>query len=115
MTGFPGQPGWIERLDAWLTPRRVRMYPAAMLALTLALFAQSLLGARGWTTRDGRAIGEDYLAFYMAGEMVRSGSVHDLYDLAAQESWQREFMAARSPQWHGTWLYLNPPHYAWAM
>jgi len=57
-------------------------------------------------------MGHDYLAFYMAGDMVHSGNLSKLYNVHDQQSYQQNFMRPINPNWQGTCLYLNPPHYA---
>jgi len=104
--------GYCTRL---LTARRLRLYPALLLVAMLLAFAWSLVRARNWVEPGGRIVGHDYLAFYMAGALVADGQAAALYSIPAQQAWQQRFMAPINPQWSGTCLYLNPPHYAWAM
>ncbi len=105
----------LSRFNAALTPDRVRRYPLMLLALSVAVYLSSAVRAHDWIEPDGQVIGRDYLAFYMAGEMVRSGDAAALYDVGGQQAWQQAFMADINPGWTGTCLYLNPPHYAWLM
>jgi len=105
----------IGRIDLWLTQRRIRLYPPIIFAGMTILYLGALLRSDHWIEPDGRVIGRDYLAFFMAGEMVRDGAIGNLYSFPAQQSWQRDFMADINPNWSGTCLYLNPPHYAWFM
>lgn len=98
-----------------LSGARLRRYPLWLLGITVAIYALNLLQARAWIEPSGRIVGHDFLAFYMAGEMVRAQQLDQLYDPAAQTAWQERFMRPINPAWNGTCLYLNPPHYAWAM
>lgn len=102
-------------ITRFLTPRRVRLYPALLLAVTVAVYGVGLTRARNWIEPNGRIIGHDYFAFYMAGDMINTGRPECLYDLAAQSDYQHRWMADINPAWTGTCLFLNPPHYAWLM
>lgn len=104
-----------SRINAWLTPQRARTYPLLLLIAGAAVFLFSTLRASQWIESDGTVVGKDFLAFYMAGELVRDHQTADLYDFAAQQTWQQRFTETINPQWSGTCLYLNPPHYAWLM
>lgn len=106
---------WPARAAAWLTPQRLTLYPPVLLVLTLVVYALGLLRSPLGTDPSGSVLGQDYLAFFMAGDLVANGHAARLYDLAAQTEYQRLFMATLNPAWSGTCLYLNPPHYAWAM
>ena len=102
-------------LDKILTRQRMLMYPAALFVATIAAYLFVAARSHNLIEPSGKIIGHDFLAFYMAGEMVRHGQIEKLYQPAAQTAWQKEFMAPIHPGWQGTCLYLNPPHYAWAM
>lgn len=104
-----------SRINVWLTPQRARTYPLLLLIAGAAVFIVSTLRANRWIEADGTVVGKDFLAFYMAGQMVRADQATDLYDFAAQQDWQNRFMENINPRWSGTCLYLNPPHYAWLM
>ena len=86
-----------------------------LLGVTAAIYGVSVSRARHWIEPQGEIIGRDFLAFYMAGDLAAAGRWHELYDLRAQAEYQNAFMADINPQWASTCLYLNPPHYAWAM
>jgi len=98
-----------------LTPERVRHYPLILLVGTVGVYLSGALRSRNLIEPDGRIVGHDYLAFYMAGDMVNRGELGGLYNFAAQEGYQKRFMEDINPKWSSTCLYLNPPHYAWAM
>jgi len=98
-----------------LTRDRIRRYPLILFVVTVGLYLTGLARSRGWVEPNGQIVGRDYLAFYMAGDMVNRGQAEQLYQPAAQSEYQKRFMASISPGWSGTCLYLNPPHYAWAM
>jgi alpha-1,2-mannosyltransferase len=91
---------------------RIHLYVLVLLAATLLMYGVGLLRARDWVEPNGRLVGRDFLAFYMAGDLVRGDACTALYDFNAQQSWQARFMAQRSPRWQGVCLYLNPPHFA---
>lgn len=108
-------PALHERINQWLTPQRARTYPLLLFLAGASMFATSALRATNWIESNGTIVGKDYLAFYMGGEMVREGRIDTLYDFSAQQTWQQAFMKDINPNWSGTCLYLNPPHYAWMM
>ncbi len=90
-------------------------YPLALLALTLVVYFLTVARSKNLIEPSGVIIGHDYFAFYMAGDMVRTGQSANLYNIAAQQKYQQDFMRPINPKWTGTCLYLNPPHYAWLM
>jgi len=102
-------------VDGWLTRDRLWRYPIALFLITVGVYLVTVCRATNLIEPGGRIIGHDYLAFYMAGDMVGRGQVDQLYDLSAQQAYQNRFMERINPAWAGTCLYLNPPHYAWAM
>jgi hypothetical protein len=105
----------VPELGRLLTPQRIRRYPALLLAVTVGIYVVGLARSSHWIEPDGRIVGHDYFAFYMAGDFVKQDMTHRLYDLASQSEYQRQWMADVNPDWQGTCLYLNPPHYAWVM
>ncbi|MCP4591158.1 MAG: DUF2029 domain-containing protein [bacterium] len=102
-------------VERWLTPERTHRYPIMLFAITALVYLSSAVRSQNWIEPDGRIIGHDYLAFFMAGDLVNQGRIGELYDFAAQQAYQQQFMAEINPTWSRTCLYLNPPHYAWAM
>ncbi|MFO0839896.1 MAG: glycosyltransferase family 87 protein [Phycisphaerae bacterium] len=121
-----------RRSLALLTRDRLWRYPPLLLLATIAVYALTLARARPIDTSlgaasgasnagtiyvepDGRVVGHDFLAFFMAGDFVARGRANELYDLAAQSTYQKSLMAGANPNWAGTCLYLNPPHYALAV
>jgi len=98
-----------------LTEERMRRYPIALLAVTVLIYLVNIAGSKHLIEPNGEIIGRDYLAFYMAGDMASRGRWDQLYSLQAQAVYQNTFMEDINPGWASTCLYLNPPHYAWAM
>ncbi len=98
-----------------LTPERIRRYPLLLLLVTVGIYGVRLARSDRWIEPDGRIVGQDYFAFFMAGDRVARGQTNRLYDAAAQSEYQRAWMREVNPQWRGTCLYLNPPHYAWLL
>ncbi len=105
----------LARIDGLLTRDRLWQYPAVLLLATLILYGVTLARSSHWVEPNGSIIGHDFLAFYMAGDMVRAGRAGELYNVHAQEKYQQDFMRDINPRWKGTCLYLNPPHYAWVL
>ena len=98
-----------------LTDKRLRHYPIALLAVTVLTYLVSVAGSTNWIEPGGNIVGRDFLAFYMAGDMVNQGRWDQLYSLTAQTLYQDTFMEKINPNWSSVCLYLNPPHYAWGM
>jgi hypothetical protein len=105
----------LARLEAQLTRERLRLYPPAVLLMTLVLYGFTVCRSSHWIEKGGAIIGHDFLAFYMAGDLVHAGRAGDLYNVRVQEQYQKDFMRRINPDWTGTCLYLNPPHYAWLL
>ncbi|UCG16851.1 MAG: DUF2029 domain-containing protein [Phycisphaerales bacterium] len=111
----PGRIIPLPDISRMLTPDRIRRYPLLLLAVTVTMYLVGVARSDRWIEPNGRIIGRDYLAFYMAGDMAGRGHIDRLYDPSAQTAYQKRFMRDINPQWTGTCLYLNPPHYAWAL
>jgi hypothetical protein len=93
----------------------MRRFAVLTFAATVVMYIGALLAARG-SLDPARALpGVDFIAFFMAGDMVAQGRGEQLYDADSQTAWQAEFMRSVDPRWTGTCLFLNPPHYAWAL
>lgn len=105
----------ISDLGTWLTRERMRLYAGAFFLATLTLYTAKVVRSSHLVEPDGQIVGRDYLAFHMAGDMVRQGRTDRLYDHLAQQAYQQQFMRDINPHWSGTCLYLNPPHFAWMM
>jgi hypothetical protein len=105
----------LTRLDNLLTRDRLWQYPAVLLLATLIVYGVTLARSSHWIEREGSNVGHDFLAFYMAGDMVNTGQARALYDVRIQEKYQQTFMRDINPRWTGACLYLNPPHYAWVL
>ena len=111
----PDSPSLLALLENLLGSKNAFSFAAILLLITLAAYAATRIRYGDMREPGGAIVGRDYFAFYMAGYMIDSGRTQDLYDLAAQQRWQNEFMAGINPEWKSVCLYLNPPHYAWIM
>ncbi len=105
----------MKRINHMLTSDRLWQYPILLLVTTLVVYGINVSRSKHLIEPSGAILGHDYLAFYMAGDMVRTGRGADLYKLHSQQEYQRTFMKPINPQWSGLCLYVNPPHYAWLM
>lgn len=84
----------------------------------LAVFIATLAVGNAVVSEDRRLtanmVGHDFLAFYTAGTLVRTGRSHDLYDLGKVKAFQHELAAREGleigPSFGPFW---NPPFYAW--
>jgi hypothetical protein len=71
------------RAEADVWAQRLRVYPAAVLAAFVGVFALHLWRADGVATETAR-LGGDFPAFYAAGSLVADGRVDEVYDGKAQ-------------------------------
>lgn len=90
-----------------LTPKRLRLYPVAMLIGVAIGYAVFVATSDGLRTSGGGRMGGDFPAFYGAGLIARAGD--DLYDRAAQKRVQAEYL----PDDPGGWIdFAYPPYVA---
>ena len=80
----------VKALVVWLTPRRLRIYPAALILSSLMLnLWLSLLAVRSgapfWLT-----LGQDFKAYYTGGRLFLDGRLTDLYNFDAQRDLQKD-------------------------
>lgn len=109
-------PGFVARIDALLTRERLWQYPLALFTVIVLAYGLTLVRSSNWIQPNGELVGHDFLAFYMAGDMVNQGRSADLYHGDGQRDYQTHFMERiHNKDWKGLCLFLNPPHYAWAM
>ncbi|MCP4247647.1 MAG: DUF2029 domain-containing protein [bacterium] len=108
-------PPLLTAISRALTPERLRRYPFIMFVVTVGMYLVVAVRSENWIEPDGKIIGRDFFAFYMAGAMINEGRLDRLYDYPAQNAFQQRFMADINPQWSGVCLYRNPPHYAAVM
>ncbi len=91
------------------TPRRVRLYPLAILLGALVGFSFFVGTSRGLETFRGGRMGGDFPAFYGAARIVRFGDPRDLYNAARQREAQRDLL----PGVEDGWIHFAyPPHVA---
>lgn len=76
------------RSGEWLTPSRLRGYPAVFLALWLAGAAAWIALSDGRLDPLGRPLGSDFLAFWTASRQLLAGEGAAVYDDAAQRAAQ---------------------------
>ncbi|MEI6641295.1 MAG: glycosyltransferase family 87 protein [Novosphingobium sp.] len=86
------------RTLTWLDAGRVRVYAAMVLVAYIPMMVKVYREATG-------TVGSDFLAFWGAGQLLRSGPAARVYDLAAEHAAQ---MAAGTGQMVA---YVNPPPY----
>jgi hypothetical protein len=92
-----------------LTPRRLRLYPFAILAGVVIGYAYFLASSHGLRAVRGGRIGGDFPAFYGAARIVRAGAWQSLYDPVVQSQAQADLL----PDSHGGWLpFAYPPFVA---
>jgi len=88
----------------WLTPRRVKTYPAVLI-LGAAVF---LLWGEWVALRSGlpfaQTLGQDFAAFYAGGRFFLDGRLAQLYDFSAQRTFLADQVAPGMKA-----LFVNPP------
>lgn len=99
-----------RRIAAWLTPQRVRLYPATAIVVVLVGYVVSISIGVGPTDAAGAIIGADFSAFYWAGTALREGADH-LYDMDA-ESELLAALIAPAPYDGEVHAFVSPPYWA---
>lgn len=104
-----------DRLAAFLTPARARIYSMLMVAVIFGGYLLSIavgpMRSGGFTDAAGAVIGADYSAFYWAGQAVFHGRSDSLYDIEAQV----EFLGALIAPAEGpdeVHAFVSPPYWA---
>jgi hypothetical protein len=96
------------RLDGFLTPERMRRYPAILLALGLLILVANTALGHPPRTLSGETLLPDYVAHWTGGRMLLTGRMHHLFDPSAQLALQRDTLGG-SPLL--SW-YVSPPFVA---
>ena len=96
---------------AWLTPRRLRAH-AILLAVCLWGVCVVDFSQPGPFDRAGNLKFQDFLPFYAAAQMVKSGHAADLYDRKMQND---AMQAAIGQPVHASLPYLYGPQVAWIL
>src|SRR5690348_8647326 len=68
---------------AWLTPQRMRVVAAMMLAGTVIALGYLFFTAKGTVDSFGRPVGTDFSSFWTAGRMALDGHAAFAYDWKA--------------------------------
>jgi hypothetical protein len=100
---------FIETAISWLTPERIRLYPATICVLSFFVWGVSIAMGRGLTDASGNIIGADFLTFYTAGKFFLKGRMMELYNIAAQAAFQKNLLA---PVSFNAVCYFNYPPFA---
>ena len=86
---------------------KIKLRRGLAIAAMIAMAAGNVLTL--WNTREGMRKGYgDFLAFYTAGVLVRTGMAQDLYNPALQWKIQQE-VAPELQTHHGPLLFMRPP------
>jgi hypothetical protein len=90
------------RSGSWLTPKRLRVYPALLLSFQAAAILVLVVTSDGHHDLLGRPLGTDFAQVWVAGSEVLSGHPERPYDLPAHLSEQRTFFGPASDVygWH---------------
>jgi alpha-1,2-mannosyltransferase len=87
---------------AWLTPERLRVYPALLLAFEAIAILALVVTSDGRHDFAGRPLGTDFAQVWIAGGEALSGHPEEPFDLASHFAEQRTFFGAASDVygWH---------------
>ena len=83
------------KTGAWLTTKRLQLYPAIMLGLLLLAAVLLCVTARGDLDVFGRPLGTDFSEIWVAGVEVDQGRPGQPYDNAAHFAAQARYFGAR--------------------
>lgn len=104
-----------DRLAAFLTPSRARIYSMLMVAVIFGGYLVSItvgpLRSGGFTDAAGAVIGADYSAFYWAGHAVVHGRIGSLYDIEAQAEFLDALIAPAEGRGE-VHAFVSPPYWA---
>lgn len=111
----PERSPWGRRLRAaalrFLTPERIRNYPAIGFAVMLAVAVYDRLSGRGLVNGLAGPFGGDFLSFYTAGALLLRGTPEALADVDAQLAFQRSVLGTAVDS---VAVWVSPPYFAWA-
>ena len=88
-----------------LTPKRLRLYPLAVLCGAVIGFIVLVATSNGLETAVGGRVGGDFPAFYGAGRIVRHGLSQALYDPSVQQQMQSDLLE----HYPGGWIHFAYP------
>ena len=81
--------GAVEAAAAWLTPRRLRVYPAALsLGVILSAAWMSFAAVRSGVPFF-LTVGQDFKGYYTGGRFFVEGRLAELYNFEAQQAFQK--------------------------
>jgi alpha-1,2-mannosyltransferase len=95
------------KTGAWLTPERLRNYPALLLAFLFAAAVLLVITAKGDLDRFGRPLGTDFSDIWIAGLEVDQGHPAEPYDRAAHAAEQRAHFGVLD----GIYVWPYPPYF----
>jgi alpha-1,2-mannosyltransferase len=98
------------RRFGFLTPARVRVYPALTFIVLAALAVYDRAAGHGLVNAIDGALGGDFLSFYTGGAFVREGRAAELSTEPAQLAFQQAVLGGDV---QGTALWVSPPFFAW--
>lgn len=86
----------------WLTPERIKVYSAMMIALAAFGLAGIVVTSTDWLDAFGRPLGTDFSNVWSAGRMALDGAAAAAYDPIRQHAVQQEIFGADVPfyGWH---------------
>ncbi len=94
------------RNGSWLTPERLRVYPAIFLVVWLAVAGFWVATAEGVIDRTGKVLGTDFLNVWAASAMTLEGRPAESWDWPRHAEVERRVVGADHPDYYG-WHY--PP------
>jgi hypothetical protein len=94
------------RRKGFITPERVRGYPAVVFGVMVLWVAYRHLAGSSLLNEPPETLGGDFLSFYTGGSFVLNGTSAGLSDPSAQLAFQRALLHANQG---GTAVWVSPP------
>lgn len=91
---------------AWLTPQRLKVYPAMLLVAVVLVMVGLIATSQGWLDRSGKPLGTDFSSFWAAGSLALKGQPDAAYDHQRHHAEQKATFDNDAVPFYG-WLY--PP------
>lgn len=100
---------WWQRINSFLTPKRLKYPLIAGAALWLVWLISISLG-NGIFDLANQVIGTDFIQFYAAGTTILTGDGAQLYDFEYQQQLQASITGQQVESLHA---FITPPYLAW--
>lgn len=90
------------RSGGWLTGERLRVWPLAMLAISVFAIVYVIATSKGLNDYQGRPLGSDFSNVYAAGSLAREGHPEAAYDWPTHHAREKAIFGEQTPfyGWH---------------